>query len=195
MSNNMDPESTAGSMTGTAVSHLECSRTGERLEAGVPHNLSSAGWPLLVRYNLEELRRNWDRDSLQEAPRSMWRYAPALPVRLTNNIISLQEGFTPLHRLERLGSSFECDDMWLKDEGVNPTGSFKARGMRVLFRCAASSAFARSLFLRQATPGELLPLIPLRPASRRMYSCRKMCRSQTTLKREHSAPRPCWWKA
>ncbi len=143
MSNNTHPESTAGSMTGTAVSHLECSRTGERLEAGVPHNLSSTGWPLLVRYNLEELRRNWDRDSLQEAPRSMWRYAPALPVRFTNNIVSLQEGFTPLHRLERLGSSFECDDMWLKDEGVNPTGSFKARGMS----CAIS--MCRELGIRK----------------------------------------------
>jgi threonine synthase len=59
----------------------------------------------------------------------MWRYAPLLPVRRTTNIVSLQEGFTPLHKLDRLAGSFECDDLWLKDEGVNPTGSFKARGL------------------------------------------------------------------
>ncbi|PYS25014.1 MAG: threonine synthase [Acidobacteria bacterium] len=115
--------------THTALSHLECSRTGERFEAGKVHNLSTAGWPLLVRYDIEELRRRWDRDSLANAPSSMWRYAPLLPVRLTNHIVSLQEGLTPLHRLARLGERLECDDLWLKDEGVNPTGTFKARGI------------------------------------------------------------------
>ena len=59
----------------------------------------------------------------------MWRYAPLLPVRSKENIVSLQEGFTPLHRLHRLGERFECDDLWLKDEGVNPTLTFKARGV------------------------------------------------------------------
>ena len=115
--------------TASAVSHLECSRTGERFEAGQIHDLSATGWPLLVRYDIKRLRQNWDRDSLQNAPRSMWRYAPLLPVRLTNDIVSLQEGFTPLHRLERLAERVECDDLWLKDEGVNPTGTFKARGL------------------------------------------------------------------
>ena len=111
------------------VSHLECSRTGERFEAGKIHNLSTAGWPLLVRYDLEKVRREWDRDSLRDAPRTMWRYAPVLPVRSKENIVSLQEGFTPLHRLHHLGERFECDDLWLKDEGMNPTLTFKARGV------------------------------------------------------------------
>jgi len=115
--------------THTAVSHLECSRTGERFGVGAVHNVSTAGWPLLVRYDIETLKQRWDRDSLASAPRSMWRYAPLLPVRLTKNIVSLQEGFTPLHRLSRLGERLECDDLWLKDEGVNPTGTFKARGL------------------------------------------------------------------
>ena len=115
--------------TQTAVTHLECSRTGERFEAGQTHGLSTGGWPLVVRYDLEKLRRSWDRDSLAEAPRTMWRYAPLLPVRFTKNIVSLQEGFTPLHRLFRLGERVECDDLWLKDEGVNPTATFKARGI------------------------------------------------------------------
>lgn len=120
--------------TGRSVSHLECSRTHERLEARVIHNESSQGWPLLVRYDLAALRRTWDRDSIAEGPPSMWRYAPALPVRQLKDIISLGEGFTPLHHLGRLGDALECDDLWLKDEGTNPTGSFKARGVS----CAVS---------------------------------------------------------
>jgi threonine synthase len=84
---------------------------------------------LLVRYNIEKLARSWNRDALREAPRTMWRYAPLLPVRSPRNIVSLQEGFTPLHHLHRLGELLECDALWLKDEGVNPTLTFKARGI------------------------------------------------------------------
>ena len=113
----------------THVTHLECSKTGERFEAGKVHGLSTAGWPLIVRYDLESVRKNWNRDSLAAAPRTMWRYAPLLPVQRSENIISLQEGFTPLRKLQRLGPHLACDDLWLKDEGVNPTGSFKARGL------------------------------------------------------------------
>jgi threonine synthase len=129
--------------TGTAVSHLECSRTNERFEAGKVHNLSSAGWPLLVKYEIEKLKGTWDRDSLKAGPRTMWRYSPLLPVRLRENIVTLQEGFTPLHRLVRLGAALRCDDLWLKDEGVNATGSFKARGMS----CAMS--MCRELGIRK----------------------------------------------
>lgn len=118
----------------TAVSHLECSRTRQRRDAGAPHNLSPEGWPLLVRYDIGALRRGWDRDSIADGPPSMWRYAPALPVRKPEHIISLGEGFTPLHRLGRLAAALDCDDLWLKDEGTNPTGSFKARGVS----CAVS---------------------------------------------------------
>jgi threonine synthase len=116
------------------VSHLECSRTGERFEPGKAHNVSSAGWPLLVRYDIGSLRQRWDRDSLAHGPPTMWRYAPLLPVRFTKHIVSLREGFTPMHSLRRLGEGLECDDLWLKDEGVNPTGTFKARGLS----CAVS---------------------------------------------------------
>ena len=116
-------------MTHSAVSHLECSRTGVRFDAGQVHNTSAGGWPLLVRYDLQSLRRVWDRDALRDAPRTMWRYAPLLPVRRPENIVSLHEGWTPLHRLDRLAQRLECDDLWVKDEGVNPTGSFKARGI------------------------------------------------------------------
>src|SRR5438132_1626054 len=138
------PLQSGGSLeTGTAITHLECSRTGEKFEAGKIHDLSTAGWPLLVRYDLQKLARRWDRDSIAGSPRTMWRYAPLLPVCCRENIVSLKEGFTPLHHLQRLGERLECDDLWLKDEGVNPTATFKARGLS----CAIS--MCRELGIRK----------------------------------------------
>ena len=113
----------------TTVDHLVCSRTGTAYPAGVPQNLSADGWPLLVRYNLDQARAAWNRDWIAAGPRSMWRYAPVLPVRNPANIVSLGEGWTPLVRTPRIGSSVGADQLWIKDEGINPTGSFKARGL------------------------------------------------------------------
>ena len=59
----------------------------------------------------------------------MWRYAPVLPVRSRDDIVSLGEGMTPLIQAKRLGRRFGAEDVWVKDEGINPTGSFKARGL------------------------------------------------------------------
>jgi len=125
------------------VTHLECSKTGEKHEPGQIHGLSRQGWPLLVRYDPDAIKRQWNRDALENAPHTMWRYAPILPVRASSNIISLHEGFTPLHKLNRLAPKLECDDLWMKDEGVNPTASFKARGLS----CAIS--MCRELGIRK----------------------------------------------
>ena len=119
----------------SALSHLECSRCGKRFERGQVLNLCDCGGPLLVRYDLESLRRNWSRDQVAQGPNSMWRYAPALPAR-AESIVSLGEGMTPLIRTRRLGARVGADDLWVKDEGLNPTGSFKARGLS----CAISMA-------------------------------------------------------
>jgi len=120
----------------TTITHLECSMTGERYPAGTLQNLSSGGWPLLVRYDLEAARRNWNRDWIPSGPTSMWRYAPVLPVRNPASIVSLGEGLTPMVRSGRLAEKLGCADLWIKDDGVNPTGSFKARGLS----CAISMA-------------------------------------------------------
>jgi len=88
--------------TGTAVTHLECSRTGERLEAGRVHNLSSAGWPLLVRYDLAALRKRWD-GTRSPMHRARCGDSAVAACPLDQNIVSLHEGFTPLHRPQRLG--------------------------------------------------------------------------------------------
>jgi threonine synthase len=111
------------------VTHLECSLCGLRFEAGKIHNLCKCGGALLVRYDLDTVRRTWSRDSLSSEAPTLWRYLPVLPVRGRESIVSLGEGMTPLLPTKRLGALLGTEQLWVKDEGLNPTGSFKARGM------------------------------------------------------------------
>src|SRR5580698_5385602 len=113
----------------TTVTHLECSLCAKRYEAGQIHNLCECGGPLLVRYDLKKARESWSRDWIPNGPSSMWRYAPVLPVSKPSAIVSLGEGMTPLIHTKRLGATLGANDLWVKDEGLNPTGSFKARGL------------------------------------------------------------------
>ncbi|HLW77805.1 MAG TPA: threonine synthase [Bryobacteraceae bacterium] len=113
----------------TTVTHLECSLCGKRFEAGKLHNLCDCGGPLLVRYDLKKARESWNRDWIANGPSSMWRYAPVLPVSKPASIVSLGEGMTPLIHTRRLGARMGANELWVKDEGINPTGSFKARGL------------------------------------------------------------------
>jgi threonine synthase len=110
----------------TFVSHLECSLTGERYPADTLHGLSRAGRPLLVRYDLDGVRRALPRAALAARPQTLWRYREMLPVRHPENIVSLGEVVTPLIALPRLAKEGE---LLVKDEGRLPTGSFKARGL------------------------------------------------------------------
>jgi threonine synthase len=121
-------------MANTLVTHLECSLCNRKFQADKACNLCECGGPLLVRYNLALLRETWSLDSFASAPDSMWRYAPALPVRLESSIVSLGEGMTPLLSATRTGARIGASDLLIKDEGLNPTGSFKARGLS----CAVS---------------------------------------------------------
>ncbi len=109
----------------TFVSHLQCSLTGERYEADRLHNLSAAGKPLLVRYDLKALGNALGRDELEARPTDWWRWRELLPVRRTENIVSLGEIETPLLPIPASGGS----NVLVKDEGRLPTGSFKARGL------------------------------------------------------------------
>ncbi len=118
----------------TTVTHLECSVCGKKREAGKIHNLCACGGPLLVLYDLGKAKATWSREAVAKGPCSMWRYAPVLPVRDASHIVSLGEGMTPIARTTRLGGRLGAKDLWVKDEGINPTGSFKARGLA----CAVS---------------------------------------------------------
>jgi threonine synthase len=129
------------------LTHLECSLCNRKFTAGEIHGLCSCGGPLLVRYHLARLRYEWPRESLWAAPNNMWRYAPLLPVADQRSIISLGEGMTPLVRARRLGPALGLESLWIKDEGLNPTGSFKARGLA----CAVS--VAGELGIRKVTIG------------------------------------------
>ena len=110
------------------VTHLECSACKRNYPAGQVINLCECGNPLLVRYDLEKVRQDWTRQQAADGPENLWRYAPVLPVRDPAHIVTLGEGMTPLLRSKRLGDRLGANDLWLKDEGLNPTGSFKARG-------------------------------------------------------------------
>ena len=111
------------------VTYLECAACGKHHGAGAIHNLCECGGPLLVRYDLEKVKKNWQRDSVAGGPDSMWRYAPLLPLADLAHVVSLGEGMTPLVHAKRLGKKAGSDNVWVKDEGINPTGSFKARGL------------------------------------------------------------------
>ncbi|PCG14521.1 MULTISPECIES: threonine synthase [Sphingomonas] len=109
----------------TFVTHLECSLTGERYDADTLHNLSRAGRPLLVRYDLGGVAAALSRDALDARGTDLWRWRELLPVRHTNNVVSLGEVETPLIPIPKSGGA----NVWVKDEGRLPTGSFKARGL------------------------------------------------------------------
>jgi threonine synthase len=111
-------------MPQTFVTHLECSATGERYNAGQLHGLSRAGKPLLVRYDLEGVRRALTGDALKARPQDLWRYRELLPVARDENFVSLGEIMTPLVPI-----ASETGEVLIKDEGRLPTGSFKARGI------------------------------------------------------------------
>jgi threonine synthase len=113
----------------TFVTHLECSATGERYEADRVHNLSKAGKPLLVRYDLPAIRKALTKDALAQRPADIWRYREMLPVRKTQDIVSLGEIMTPLLPMPRLAKQLGGGELLIKDEGRLPTGSFKARGL------------------------------------------------------------------
>ena len=109
----------------TFVTHLECSLTGERYEADRLHGLSSAGRPLLVRFDLPAIKASLPKAMLEARPTDLWRWRELLPVRQTSDIVSLGEIETPLIPLTRSGGP----NVLVKDEGRLPTGSFKARGL------------------------------------------------------------------
>jgi threonine synthase len=122
------------------VTHLECAACGARHEARRLHNLcTQCGKPLLVRYDLKRAAASLTKKSLRDRGPDLWRYREVLPVEHDEHIVTLGEGFTPLVHASRLGAQLGFDELYIKDEGQNPTQSFKARGM------AAAVSMAKEL--------------------------------------------------
>lgn len=121
------PDSTPYSM----LTHLECSRTGERYGADTVQGLSRDGAPLLARYDLDAVRAAVGPADIAGRAPDLWRYHEVLPVRDPDAVTTLGEGMTPLLRLGTYGASLGLPRLLMKDEGLVPTGAFKARGAAV----------------------------------------------------------------
>src|SRR6202521_2264804 len=113
----------------TFVTHLECAMERDHYPADQIHNLSKAGKPLLVRYDLAGVKQALSKDALKQRPADLWRYREMLPVRKVADIVSLGEVTTPLIRLPKLAKKIGGGEIIVKDEGRLPTCSFKARGL------------------------------------------------------------------
>ncbi len=119
--------------TGSTLTHLEGALSGERYPADELIGLDPTdGRPLLARYDIEKAARTLTAESLSgRRTGGLWRWAELLPVRNRSNVIYLGEGDTPLLAQPRLGEALGVPRLSTKAEGLNPTGSFKARGMAV----------------------------------------------------------------
>lgn len=112
------------------LTHLECTRCGQTYDAGTLQTLCPAdGGVLYARYDLVRARRALDRDAVAARAPGMWRIPELMPVRDPANIVTLGEGGTPLLAAPRVGQQLGFSQLFIKDEGLNPTGSFKARGL------------------------------------------------------------------
>ena len=127
----------------TFVTHLECSATGKRYEPDRVHGLSEAGKPLLVRYDLEGVRRAVSREALAARGGGFWKYREFLPVRKGVEVVRLGEELTPLVELPRLAARVGARSVVVKDEGRLPTGSFKARGLALAVAMAKAFGIGR----------------------------------------------------
>ena len=110
--------------------HLESTYCGSTLSADELHRICpDCGKVLYPRYDLPAAGKKLDREMLPGRPANMWRYFEVMPVRDEANVVTLGEGFTPIFQADRLGRAMGCKGLYIKDEGLNPTASFKARGL------------------------------------------------------------------
>jgi threonine synthase len=112
------------------VREIRCWKSGTPVTDGVPVSCEPGDFPE-VHYDLPRIAAEVDRDRLPAGPASLWRYWPLLPADDPANAVSLGEGWTPLLPAPRLGEALGCRDLWIKDEGRNPSGTFKDRGASV----------------------------------------------------------------
>jgi threonine synthase len=133
-------ESTTASTLSTLM-HLECSMCAKIYDANQLINMCDmCQRPLLARYDLQKAKQALTPEALKDRTHStysLWRYEEVLPIQFKDHMLSLGEGWTMLHHAERLGEHNGCPNTYIKDEGNNATGSFKARGLSV----AVSRAF------------------------------------------------------
>lgn len=118
-------------MSYSYVSHLECPKCGTEYSVKDVQQLCTCGSPLLVRYHLNQVKSTLTKEEISSRENSLWRYHELLPVEDAKHVVSMGEGMTPILKMDRLGSEYGLTQLLMKDEGLIPTGSFKARGAAV----------------------------------------------------------------
>jgi threonine synthase len=113
------------------VSHLACPKCSATYESEQVIQLCRCGAPLLVRYDLDQVKAALRKEDLMTRPADLWRYKELLPVKQEDNMVRLGEGMTPLLPMKKLGREVGLPNLFMKDEGIIPTGTFKARGAAV----------------------------------------------------------------
>ncbi|MDR2635223.1 MAG: threonine synthase, partial [Campylobacteraceae bacterium] len=114
------------------VTHLECPKCKSRFShERLAQLCEKCSAPLLVKYDIKKIKSAFSKEKLSSRPYNLWRYKELLPIINPKNIVSLGEVITPLLKLANLGSYLGFDNLFLKDEGLNPGGSFKSRGAAV----------------------------------------------------------------
>ncbi|MBP1962206.1 threonine synthase [Paenibacillus aceris] len=113
------------------VSHLFCPKCDTRYTIEDKHQLCTCGSPLLVAYDMESLAGALNPAMLRDREPSLWRYRELLPVLHPEHVVTLGEGLTPLLPMPNIGADMQIPGLLMKDEGLLPTGSFKARGAAV----------------------------------------------------------------
>jgi threonine synthase len=155
----------------TFVTHLECAATGARYDPYQLYNLSEAGKPLLVRYDLEGVGRALTRAALAARPVDMWRWRELLPVRDRAHIVSLGEAATPLVRLPAAQSRLGLAGLIVKDEGRLPTGSFKARGIAAAVSMAKALGVSKIVMPTNGNAGAALAAYAARAGIEALVFC------------------------
>ena len=155
----------------TFVTHLECSATGARYPADELHNLSRERKPLLVRYDLEAIKKGLSKQTLAGRPRDLWRYRELLPVRRAGDIVSLGEPVTPILELPRLAKTLAAGDILVKDESRLPTGSFKARGLALAVSMAKALGIKHMAMPTNGNAGAALSAYASRAGIRSTVFC------------------------
>ncbi len=113
------------------VSNLECPKCDKKYSVSQKQQLCECGSPLLVKYDLDALKQNFKQEQLVGRDANLWRYHELLPVEKEENIVTLGEGMTPLLPMPSIGEDMSVKNLYMKDEGIIPTGTFKARGAAV----------------------------------------------------------------
>lgn len=151
------------------VTHLECSLTGERYEAGQVHNLSRAGKPLLVRYDLEAAKRTLTRKGLALREPGMWKWGELLPN--DSEPVSIGEVETPIIPLPNIAAREDASSLLVKDEGRLPTGSFKARGLAMAVTMAKQFGIERIAMPTNGNAGAALAAYGARAGIQTIVIC------------------------